>query len=292
MDFGEINNKRFYAVLGVEPTATEEEIRKAYKKLYRSYCVYPEKGDNPNKERMQELNEAYDILKDKHKREAYDMHGEFVFENQHENQNNPWGQDFFGNPGMYNQNFGQQSHTESKADQAVAVPKTPVSVGLELIFSGGQLEVDEQGIAVTVEPGCPDQFEYWFNCKDDIISQINDPKEASIAYVLHIKKHLLFQRDGADLWMNKMLTLKQALLGFSFTVKFLDGKDLLISSVPGEVVEFGATKSVKGKGLPFYKNPAEFGNLIIWFEILSPKYIELGCSDAIKRLDEVLWVHS
>jgi DnaJ-class molecular chaperone len=144
-------------------------------------------------------------------------------------------------------------------------------------------------VDASIEPGCPTDTVIKFN---GMGNEIPGAEAGDLLVKVGVKKHKVFERNGADLLMAKEITLKQALLGFSFTVKFLDGKDLLISSVPGEVVEFGATKSVKGKGLPFYKNPAEFGNLIIRFEILSPKYIELGCSDAIKRLDEVLWVHS
>ena len=275
MDAGEVNNRRLYEVLGVERTATDEEIRKAYKRLCGKLQYYPEKGENPNKERLQEIIAAYDILKDKHKREAYDMHGEIVFDNLREQQFDPWTQNSFQNDNAFQQIFGAQQQSKGHREPMKQVSQVPVSVDLELIYSGGQLKVDDQGITVAVEPGCPDLFEYWFSYKNDLICQTQDSKEADVAYILHIKKHRLFERSGADLHMHKRLTLKQALLGFSFSVKFLDGKDLLISSVPGEVIEFGAAKSVKGKGLPFYKDKMSHGNLIIKFSVKFPKASEL-----------------
>jgi len=87
--------------------------------------------------------------------------------------------------------------------------------------------------------------------------------------------------------MEKEITLKQALLGFSFTVKHLDGKDLLISTVPGEVIEDQATKSVKGKGLPFYQDSMSHGNLIIKFNVKFPRGSDLT-EDVKAALDKVL----
>ena len=120
-------------------------------------------------------------------------------------------------------------------------------------------------------------------------NEIPGAEAGDLVVKVGVKKHKHFERNGADLLMAKEITLKQALLGFSFTLKYLDGKDLVISSVPGEVIEFGAAKSVKGKGLPFYKKADGFGNLIINFEVLSPKYIELSSTDAISCLDEVVF---
>jgi len=92
---------------------------------------------------------------------------------------------------------------------------------------------------------------------------------------------------GADLYLEKELTLKQALLGFSFTVKHLDGKDLLISSIPGEVIEDASTKSVKGKGMPFYRDQMSHGNLIVKFKVVFPKGSNLT-EDIKNALDKVL----
>ena len=67
MDF-----KDYYSALGLERTATEDEVRKAYRKLARKY--HPDVSKEPDAEaRMRELNEAHDVLRDKEKRAAYDQ---------------------------------------------------------------------------------------------------------------------------------------------------------------------------------------------------------------------------
>ena len=69
----------FYAILGINKSATEDEIKKAYKKLAMKY--HPDKAKDEtarakNEEKFKEVSEAYTILSDKEKREIYDKYGE------------------------------------------------------------------------------------------------------------------------------------------------------------------------------------------------------------------------
>merc|ERR1712100_523638 len=65
------DNKKLYEILGVEKNATMDEIRKKYRKL--AIKMHPDKGGDP--EKFKEIQQAYDILFDKDKRETYDRHG-------------------------------------------------------------------------------------------------------------------------------------------------------------------------------------------------------------------------
>ena len=68
----EVDNKRYYDLLGVEKNATFDQIKKAYRKL--ALKAHPDKGGDA--EKFKEISMAYEVLSDKDKREIYDQHGE------------------------------------------------------------------------------------------------------------------------------------------------------------------------------------------------------------------------
>merc|ERR1712125_85220 len=68
----EVDNSKYYELLGVEKTATYDEIRKAFRK--KALKEHPDRGGD--KEKFQELNAAYEVLSDKEKRDIYDKYGE------------------------------------------------------------------------------------------------------------------------------------------------------------------------------------------------------------------------
>ena len=68
----------YYKVLGVGKNATDEEIKKAYRKLARKYHPDRNPGDKPAEERFKEISQAHDVLSDPDKRKEYDRGGMFA----------------------------------------------------------------------------------------------------------------------------------------------------------------------------------------------------------------------
>uniref|UniRef100_A0A8C9L6Y9 CR-type domain-containing protein n=1 Tax=Pavo cristatus TaxID=9049 RepID=A0A8C9L6Y9_PAVCR len=76
----------------------------------------------------------------------------------------------------------------------------------------------------------------------------------------------VFQRDGNDLHMTHKIGLVEALCGFQFTFKHLDGRQIVVKYPPGKVIE-----PVRGEGMPQYRNPFEKGDLYIKFDVQFPE---------------------
>ena len=87
--------------------------------------------------------------------------------------------------------------------------------------------------------------------------------------------------------MKKTITLVEALTGFEFKVKHLDGSTFNIYTAKGEILGDKEKKVVRGLGMPFFKDPMSSGNLIIEFKIEMPKRGELA-PEQLKELAQLL----
>ncbi len=105
--------------------------------------------------------------------------------------------------------------------------------------------------------------------------------------IFHIKveEHKLFQRVHQHLLIEKDLPLVDALTGFSFPVKHLDGRVLTVKSPPGAVIQPGSYMQIAGAGMPLSSNHFRFGDLIVRFNVIFPPTGSLSASgDALKKL--------
>jgi DnaJ family protein A protein 2 len=98
-----------------------------------------------------------------------------------------------------------------------------------------------------------------------------DTVPGDVVVVLQQSEHSTFKRDGPNLIMEKKIALVEALCGFSFYVKHLDRRTLVVRSEPGIVYTPGDVKAVLSEGMPSRNNPMLKGNLYIKFVIEFPK---------------------
>ncbi|KAF7627284.1 CR-type domain-containing protein [Meloidogyne graminicola] len=132
----------------------------------------------------------------------------------------------------------------------------------------GRKTVQEQKIIeVKVEPGMRDNQKIVFYGEGD---QEPGIEPGDVVLVIKTKPHAIFDRKNDDLFIKKDVTLKQALCGFTSTIKHLNGKDIVVNTLPEEVIKPESVRVAFGKGMPKHGKPGEYGNLYFVFNVTFP----------------------
>lgn len=274
----EVDTTKFYKTLEVEKTASEAEIKKAYRKLAVKH--HPDKGGDP--EKFKEITRAYEVLSDAEKRSAYDRFGEEGLEGGG-GASDPTDifDAFFGGGGR---GGGQKRRPKTKD------VVQPLKVSLEQLYNGCtrkmaitrqvidkkkgvqecrqcdgrgvRVEVRRMGpmvqqmqsqcgacggagksfqtksereiLEVHVQKGAPEGHKVTFR---EMADEHPDADTGDVIFVLKQEEHPVFKRKGADLFVERRISLVEALCGFSLDLVHLDGRKLLIKTSPGEIVK-------------------------------------------------------
>ncbi|KAG5179412.1 heat shock protein 40 [Tribonema minus] len=107
----------------------------------------------------------------------------------------------------------------------------------------------------------------------------------NVVFVVQEKPHETFQRKGADLIMEKKLTLSESLCGFDFVVQHMDGRVLRLHSAPGKVTKHEHLQVIAHEGMPHAGNPYVKGRLFVLFKVAFPDTLDEA---AVKRMAGVL----
>jgi curved DNA-binding protein len=254
----------YYEVLGVAKSASEDEIKKAYRKLARQHHPDRNPGDKQAEARFKEVQEAYDVLGDKTKRAQYDRFG-FA---------GPGGAGGFGggggpfpgggggtsfefqgvNPedlasifsafggGDPSEMFGRR--TRGRGGRRARPPETAeAEVGIPFLTAalGGtiSLEVDGRKIDLKVPAGVEE------GKKLRLAGQ--GPGGGDLLVRLKIESHPYFRREGNDVILEVPLSVAEAVLGTRVDVPTLDGTHLTVKVPPG--TSSGARLRLRGKGI-------------------------------------------
>jgi len=147
-------------------------------------------------------------------------------------------------------------------------------------------------IEVHVEKGAANNQKITFRGMAD---EVPGRETGDVNFVIQEKEHDLFKRKGADLLIMQDISLNQALTGFSLRFNHLDGRDVIIKTKPGEVIQ-SETKDpdsgrsmpymmmVPGEGMPSRGNPFVKGNLYVAFHIDFPKSLSKNITSKLRDL--------
>lgn len=269
----------YYKILEIAKSASEADIKKAYRKLARKY--HPDLNPN-NKEaenKFKAINEANEVLSDPEKRKKYDEYGkdwkhadEFKKAQQQQshrntNQQQDYGEfsgdfsDFFES--MYGNSGGRSRQTKFRGQDLHA----ELHLNLKDVYSSQQqtLTVNGKNIRLTFPAGIENGQVIKINGHGT--AGANGGPNGDLYITFSIKNDTKFKRDGSNLHLTVDLDIYTALLGGEILVDTFDGKVKL--KVAPET-QNGTKVKLKGKGFPVYKNENSFGDLFIIYQLKLP----------------------
>ena len=268
----------YYKVLGVDKNATEEDIKKAYRKLARKLHPDVNPSDKEAHKKFQQVNEANEVLSDIDKRKKYDQYGKDwqhadQFEQQRKTQRrSPFGEQEHSSGG--DQDFssffesmfggtGRSRHTKFKGQDYNAELKLSLTDALET--QQQTISVNGKNIRITIPAGVENGQVIKLKGHGAPASSGSIAGDLYITFV--IAAHPGFIRSGNDLSTKASIDLYTAVLGGEVTITTLTGK---VKMKVNAGTQHGTRIRLKGKGFPIYKQEGEAGDLYVTYEVQLP----------------------
>lgn len=306
--------KDYYRILGVNKKASQEEIKKAYRKLAIKYHPDKNKGDKAAEEKFKELGEAKEVLSDPEKRKLYDELGSNWKQYQHagynpgagrgrQHQDNRGGRHytFEGDPmGFFGGGSGFSDFFESFFGSASGraggfggsrgfggfdadIPGSDlageITISLQDAFSGTEriLDTGTEKIKVKIKPGAYNGLKLRVKGKGE---KGRSGKAGNLYITIKVQPNPMYERKGDDLYMQVPIDLFTALLGGKQEIYTLSGK--INIRIP-EVMQNGKQVRLKGKGMPVY-GKSSYGDLYVKLQVKLPEKLSSEQKKLIEKL--------
>ena len=256
--------KNYYSVLGLSKGASDDDIKKAYRKLAMKYHPDRNAGDKQAEDKFKEVSEAYAVLSDKKKRQQYDQFGSEGFHQKFSQE------DIFrdfdineilrgfgfggGNPFQGHSGFGNPFSQGRPRQREEKIPpiKKECSITFEEAAMGCQRTISiarngaHEETNVKIPPGI--SHGKILRVKGKGQTSLTGNRRGDLHLLIHILPHPLFRREGRDVVVDAEIKLTQALLGATIEVETLSG----IKSVKIPAGTQNGTKlRLKGVGIKF-----------------------------------------
>ena len=271
----------YYKILGLQKNATENEIKKAYRKLARKY--HPDLNPN-NKEaekKFKAVNEANEVLSHKENRKKYDKYGkdweqaehfEKAQKQQYQRSSQQRAYSDFSDSDysdFFESMFGGGSSRKTYSSVKFRGQDYNAELHLELkdVYKTHKrtLTVNGKNIRLTIPAGVKNG--QIIKIKGHGGQGINGGPKGDLHIKFVIKNNTKFKLDNHNLHLTVDLDLYRAVLGGEVTVDTFDGKVKL--KIKPET-QNGTKVKLKGKGFPIYKKEGSFGDLYITYQIKIP----------------------
>jgi curved DNA-binding protein len=280
----------YYKELELTKSASDSDIKKAYRKLARKYHPDLNPNDADAQRKFQRINEAHAVLSDPEKRKKYDTYGKDwehadAFEEAQRQQQGRGGfggghqrtysthggsfderqfsdffESMFGGGGSFS---GKRSHAQFKGQDYNATLRVQLT---DILTEQKQtIDLGEKKIRITIPAGVEDGQTIKISGYGG--EGVGGGPKGDLYITFEILNNTQFKRIGADLYNTVEIDLYIALLGGKITVDTLSGKVKL--TVKPET-QNGTKVKLKGKGMPKYRKKEEFGDLYLTYQVIMP----------------------
>ncbi|MFL1012193.1 DnaJ C-terminal domain-containing protein [Flavisericum labens] len=289
----------YYKILGIAKSASESDIKKAYRKLARKYHPDLNPNDTVAEKKFKEINEAHEVLSNPENRKKYDQYGEHW---QHAEEYEKAKQQQSQHQGSYQSSSGRYSAEDfSDFFQNMFGGASRGTGGRQVKFRGQDfnaelqldlkdvytthkrtLTVNGKNIRITIPAGVENG--QIIKIKGHGGKGINGGPNGDLFIQFSIVNHSKFKRDKANLYVTVNLDIYKALLGGELMVDTFDGKVKL--NIKPET-QNGSKVKLKGKGFPVYKKEGLFGDLYITYNLNIPTKLSSKEKELIKQLQKL-----
>ena len=271
----------YYKILGIKRDATQEEIKKAYRRLAKKYHPDINKDDPQAKSKFQEINEANEVLGDPEKRRRYDEYGENWkqsddFGTGSNSNGNSWSYGFggFGQSDrnengfsdFFEQLFGKGFRNRGMNRGADIQATLQLTLQEAAVTHRQTFIVNGEKIAITVPAGIADGQRIRLQKRGK--AGIDGGERGDLYITFHILPDNRFTRVDNDLYTTVSCDIFTLLLGGEAIIPTLDG-NVKTTIKPGTQPE--SKLRLRGKGFPLYRQEGKNGDLIITIKATLPQ---------------------
>jgi curved DNA-binding protein len=277
----------YYSTLGLQSNASEDDIKKAYRKMAMKH--HPDRGGD--EKAFKQVSEAYEILSDPQKKQMVDMgvdpksqqggggrHQQSPFEF-HFNSGNF--EDVFSNFG-----FGGPFGFGGRQPQRNKTININVDLSLEDVLKGKELDAElavpngrKKIININIPAGIESGQQIRYQGMGD--NSIPGIPPGDLIVNIRVAPHPIFRREGDSLLVEKDISVWDAILGCNLDLQTLDNKNLSIAIPAGTQPE--TVLSCRNEGVPNMRN-RQRGNLLIKIKVSVPRNLTENQITAIENL--------
>ncbi len=275
----------YYSILGVNKTASQEEIKKAYRKLAVKYHPDKSGGDKKAEEKFKRINEANDVLGDPEKRKKYDALGEnWKYYDEHMAAQNSGRRQSGGRTGggqqfrpedfmgggfsdFFEEYFGGGGRRSNRAQSGADMQAT-FAISLEEAFHGvtKTININGQPVNLKLKPGIADGQTLRLKGRGN--PGIAGGPAGDLLLTIQVTPHPRYERQGDDLYIDQPISSLLAIVGGKIRVQTLH-KTINLTVPAG--TDSGKLLRVTGLGMPRYDRPGSWGDAYVRLRLQTPR---------------------